>query len=147
MNNYYYEPTHTPNKEVLNEWSTEEKSKFAYRMNDLKKSFIHNPNLNSLSHNPSIKTIAYNSISNDEETAKISYKFMTRTQVETENKIKIMTLPEENSEEKYFWFAAYDKLIKTNKINKIINFYKEKEKVKGDNSFLPKENIVNNFII
>jgi len=54
-------------------------------------------------------------------TAKINYKFDTNNS----KTIDLSSLQEnkKNTKEKYYWFAAYDKLIKSKKILKIFSFY------------------------
>jgi hypothetical protein len=63
------------------------------------------------------------SIDNNEETAKISYKFVSKRDIEiTEDKIHSNKQKDEITES-FFWFAAYDKLIKTKNLKKIFDFF------------------------
>lgn len=66
-----------------------------------------------------------------ERTAKIKYKYITKL-------LPTKPLIEENQEQikkKYFWFAAYDKLMRNKNIKKIFNFY-EKDKIDNKSSIL-----------
>ena len=66
---------------------------------------------NNINHlNKSITTVK---TPQNEETAKISYKHIKR--------IELTSIPDEK--DKYYWFGAYDKLINTNKLKKIFEFY------------------------
>ncbi len=54
----------------------------------------------------------------NEETAKISYKHIKRIEINTIN----------DEKDKHYWFGAYDKLINSNKLKKIFEFYELEKK-------------------
>lgn len=63
------------------------------------------------------------SLDNNDETAKLSYKFVSKRDIEiTEDKIHLNKKKDETTEI-FFWFAAYDKLINTKNLKKIFDFF------------------------
>jgi hypothetical protein len=79
----------------MEEYTQSDRKKFGNNINHLNKSIL------------TVKT------PQNEETAKISYKHVKR--------IELNPIPDEK--DKYYWFGAYDKLINTNKLKKIFEFY------------------------
>lgn len=55
----------------------------------------------------------------EEETKKIDYKYITN--------YPLINTKEKEKQKIFYWFAAYDKLIKKRKLLKILNFYNKKE--------------------
>jgi hypothetical protein len=86
--------------EKMEEYTQSEKKKFSNNIQNLNKSIV------------TVKT------PQNEETAKISYKHIKR--------IELTSIQEEK--EKSYWFGAYDKLINTNKLKKIFEFYELEKK-------------------
>ncbi len=137
----------------IEELSTEEKTRFSNNLKDLKKSYVvrtsqnsQNLNLYQSLHNLEEKVNLFqgyhqgqNNYSNgihsilneaslacsldNDETAKLSYKFVSKRDIEiTEDKIH-STKKKDEATETFFWFAAYDKLIKTKNLKKIFDFF------------------------
>jgi hypothetical protein len=96
----------------VEELSTEEKTRFSNNLRELNKSSIHNGNI--------ISTCTLNSNS-VEETKKICYKHISKTDF-VNAETKILERQEEDPTV-YYWFAAYDKLIKLENLQKIFEFY------------------------
>jgi hypothetical protein len=138
----------TPNKQdvttEIEECSTEEKTKFSNNLKELRKSFVVKKSNSQIQFNMTNRTSptsGMNSKNDFEETVKITYKFLPKFQIEEADK-KLTLIPEkivdvksksQFKQEKYFWFGAYDKLINTKNMNKILNYYndditKDKEK-------------------
>ena len=69
-----------------------------------------------------------NKLNSEEDTKKIAYKYITNYPL---NKSKIKEIEGENNKEKYFWFGAYGKLLKSNKVVKILNYYRDNKKTNG----------------
>ena len=69
-----------------------------------------------------------NKLNSEEDTKKIAYKYITNYPL---NKSKIKEIKSENNKEKYFWFGAYGKLLKSNKVVKILNYYRNNKKTNG----------------
>ena len=57
-----------------------------------------------------------------EETRKISYKYISKTELASAE-TKIIEKQQEEVMVFYYWFAAYDKLIKLQNLQKIFDFY------------------------
>jgi hypothetical protein len=130
----------TPQKYSIEECSTEEKTRFSHNIRELKKSYItKNNNLSTRDRENNYNTINSNTcntnllsvFNNADETIKIQYKFAPKTNAEGVNERvnSLSTYQEEilKNEEKLFWFAAYDKLMKRKNIDKILEFC-DKEK-------------------
>ena len=98
--------------------------------------------LNNLSNNSDRmkikqKNINENKNNKEEETKKIDYRYYTNYPIkEIFNKNKIKNIKnnddedEGEGEEKLYWLATYDKLMKKQKIIKILNYYYKKNKYK-----------------
>jgi hypothetical protein len=110
--------TKTPIREYkLEECSTEEKTRFSNNLKDLKKSFV-KVGMNSFTNSKfSSSNLDYNEA---EETSKISYKFAPKI-VNEQLKLKMNEISQNPNT--FYWFAAYDKLIKTKHIKKILTYY------------------------
>ena len=92
------------------------------------------------------QTIQYKTLSNEDEenTRIIDYKYYTKLQD------KNYILKEEkynNNDSKLYWFAAYDKLIKTKKIFKILNYYNLAMPFDNKNKIKEKTAIINDYDI
>lgn len=68
-----------------------------------------------------------------DKTARIKNKFITNFFGSTKNENR------DEKKNKFFWFAAYDKLIKNKNIKKILNFY-NKERINENSSIFSKAN-------
>ena len=109
-------------------------------MRELKNSFFLKSQSN-INFNATNTTSCVNSKNDCEETAKISYKFVSKCELEeTQRKLDELNrqqLKEKSNakSEKFFWFGAYDKLMKTNNLKKIFSFYSDF--IETENSSLP----------
>jgi hypothetical protein len=81
--------------EKIEEYNQNDRIKFSNNIQNMNKSVV------------TIKT------PQNEETAKISYKHIKRIEINPINEEK----------DKHYWFGAYDKLINSNKLKKIFEFY------------------------
>jgi hypothetical protein len=129
-------------EEETEEFSTEEKTRFSNNLKDLKKSYVLRSSQSQ-----------FNNLSlNDcEETAKISYKFMSKADRELAEKKIIQTVDKLNKidnisnskqEQKFYWFAAYDKLIKTKNVKKILKYFEEGEEELNKNDIIKEQAII-----
>ena len=119
----------------------EEKNKISNNLLELKKSFFLKSTQSNINFNATNTTSCLNSKNDCEETAKISYKFVSKCELEEAQK-KIDELNRQKlieklgvKTEKFFWFGAYDKLMKTKNLKKILNFYSDI--IETENSSLP----------
>jgi hypothetical protein len=114
----------------LDEYSIEEKKKMNRNLKDLGKSFQLKTSTSQINFNATNATSCVNSKNDCEETAKISYKFISKYDRQAaEEKLSEVTknIKKEigNARERFCWFAAYDKYTKTKNLKKILNFYSE----------------------
>jgi hypothetical protein len=145
-----YYPSKDESTVEIEELSTEEKTRFSNNLKDLRKSYVVRTSQNSQSlqimqnqqtliqdyvpQSPSQSQLNATSlacsIDASEETAKISYKFVSKRDREiAEDKINSSKKKEETT---FFWFAAYDKLVKTKNLKKIFDFFSQEESEKKE---------------
>lgn len=115
----------TPIKDArTEEWSTDEKTNFSNKLKDLRKSIVKN-GLGTHATNLT-QTNAFSNTYDIEETSKISYKFISKQQQEEEQRRLNKALQKEQQnikQTKSYWFAAYDKLLNSKKLTKILDYY------------------------
>jgi len=126
--------------EEIEEYSMEEKHKMSNNLRELKKSFFIKSTQSNINFNATSSTSCVVSKNDCEETAKINYKFVSKCEIEEAQKkindLNTKQMKEKSQEptENFFWFGAYDKLMKTQNIKKIFSFFEENE---GEISSLP----------
>lgn len=128
QNPKYYAKAEDDTQVVGEELSTEERSRFNNNLKEINKS--EPTRISLLDHNPTNSLISnqLEDISN-EETAKITYKHVSKSEV-VKTQIKINTISnKKESEGNCFWFAAYDKLIKEKNLKKIFDFFSDESEL------------------
>lgn len=130
----------TPNKSGclddsnVDEFTNTDKKTFNYNVTNLKKSFVNNNITDHFKNNHHCMTD--NLV---EETAKITYKHMSRVELKhdkeqvkntynsiSNSNINISTSSGLVTHDKYYWFGAYDKLLNVKNMKKILKFFIDK---------------------
>ena len=129
QNPKFYTKAEDETQVVGEELSTEERSRFNNNLKEINKSeptrisLLDPTPLNSMVSNPILEDMS------NEETAKITYKHISKSEVvKTQIKINTVSNKKEN-EGNYFWFAAYDKLIKEKNLKKIFDFFSDESEL------------------
>jgi hypothetical protein len=160
------------NIEEIDEFSTEEKTRFSINRRELKKSCVMRSSESHIRDNQNnTLDISLNVLNDFEETAKISYKFISRADRELAAKkinqhVHVNGQGQANSHlpsssinlsknilqrdsicsttERYYWFAAYDKLINTKYFLKILKYFStgEDENINHNKEILKEQAII-----